>query len=535
MFKNPPTQQTPTLDPRFARRRTRSLIAMLSVASSLATSAALADAPYLRAPTPITDSQGRVQVIIDFKDDAHLRYPGIVPAPLTVQEAALGKTLKFIQKPQTNALIAEYEATYNISRVRMTSWVGNSMTAFAAPSTIKRLLLDARVKQVSDDYYVEQSSPTPPTWYPISGDVESGWNQVAVNAKTYNNNTNTLRKIYIIDAGVALHADLPTMIRLNVACNGGANCNSTDYPLVGCYGHATHVAGIVGAIANSGNGVKGIYGGFPNMVSLAVTERSAANTANCGDVIAASGVANSLDYVYWDATQNNPYKIAHIATMSINTGGAQYVTENAPGANWNRIKTVATTIWANGIPLIPGVFFVQSSGNVNPVSSQTDACFRAYRPDFGLPAAVEDGVMVVGAVHHNGHAVVLSELFSGTYPSDPPLAGSEYYSTGGPCVDVWAPGNLVPSLWGEHVAANDHFTVWPTQYTGVLLSGNQGWAFLSGTSMAAPHVAAAAAWLADSQGLTSSSAIETAVRANSYQFNGNLDSFGLPVNMIQLP
>lgn len=53
--------------------------------------------------------------------------------------------------------------------------------------------------------------------------------------------------------------------------------------------------------------------------------------------------------------------------------------------------------------------------------------------------------------------------------------------------------------------------------------------------MAAPHVAAAAAWLADSEGLTTSGAIEAAVRANSYQFNGNKDSFGLPVNMIQLP
>lgn len=100
---------------------------------------------------------------------------------------------------------------------------------------------------------------------------------------------------------------------------------------------------------------------------------------------------------------------------------------------------------------------------------------------------------------------------------------------------MWAPGNLIPSLWGEHAAGNDHFTVWPTQYTGVLLSGNQGWAFLSGTSMAAPHVAAAAAWLADSEGLTTSGAIEAAVRTNSYQFNGNKDSFGLFVNMIQLP
>lgn len=393
---------------------------VLTVVSALSiTTLASAQAPYVRADKPISDSQQRVRVIIDFEDDAHLRFPGTDPAPLSVLDSVSGKTLKFEHKPRTHALVAEYEATYNILRVGMTSWVGNSMTAFVAPNTIKLLLGDARVKQVSDDFYVEQSAPTPPTWNPIPGDIESGWNQVAVKAKTYDTNTNTLRKIYIIDGGVALHADLPTMTRLNVACSGGANCPTTSYPLVGCYGHATHVAGIVGAIANTGNGVKGIYAEFPNMVSLSVSERSSTNTADCGDVIAASGVANSLDYVYWDATQNNPYKIAHIATMSINTGGTQYVNEGSQGANWNRVKTVATSIWANGVPLIPGVFFVQSSGNVNPVSSQKDACFRAYRSDFGLPAAVEDSVMVVGAVHHNGHAVVLSETFSGTYPSSP--------------------------------------------------------------------------------------------------------------------
>ena len=41
--------------------------------------AALARAPYLKADKPITDEQGRIQVIIDFTNDAHLKYPGTLP------------------------------------------------------------------------------------------------------------------------------------------------------------------------------------------------------------------------------------------------------------------------------------------------------------------------------------------------------------------------------------------------------------------------------------------------------------------------
>ena len=62
-----------------------------------------------------------------------------------------------------------------------------------------------------------------------------------------------------------------------------------------------------------------------------------------------------------------------------------------------------------------------------------------------------------------------------------------------------------------------------------------GWAFISGTSMAAPFVAAAAAWLADQYGITTPSALEIAVRKYSFQFNSNTDAAGYPVNIVQLP
>jgi subtilisin family serine protease len=54
-----------------------------------------------------------------------------------------------------------------------------------------------------------------------------------------------------------------------------------------------------------------------------------------------------------------------------------------------------------------------------------------------------------------------------------------------------------------------------------------GWAFLSGTSMAAHHVAAAAAYLADAYNVTNSQALEELVRQFLLQVSG--------VNIVQSP
>ena len=113
-----------------ARRRTRTLIAMLSVASSLASFAALAEAPYLQAAQPITDTQGRVQVIIDFRDDAHVSYAGESPLPV---RPAPGVTPAFFHQPRVLNLVADYETRYGFVRLGITSWVGNSVGAFLTP------------------------------------------------------------------------------------------------------------------------------------------------------------------------------------------------------------------------------------------------------------------------------------------------------------------------------------------------------------------------------------------------------------------
>ncbi len=53
--------------------------------------------------------------------------------------------------------------------------------------------------------------------------------------------------------------------------------------------------------------------------------------------------------------------------------------------------------------------------------------------------------------------------------------------------------------------------------------------------MASPHIAGAAAYLADAFNLTTPAAIEGKVRSYMARYNNNTDAAGRPVFMVQLP
>ena len=62
---------------------------------------------------------------------------------------------------------------------------------------------------------------------------------------------------------------------------------------------------------------------------------------------------------------------------------------------------------------------------------------------------------------------------------------------------------------------------------------HEGWAHLSGTSMAAPHVAAAAAYYIDKYGLTTPAQVEQMLRSTATGSPGNT-SLPSGLNMVQL-
>ena len=560
-----PPPRTPKRQVTELKRCAANVLGVITLFAAAALSAtALARAPYLKADKPIIDDQGRVQVIIDFTDDAHLLFAGrlpILPArAASAAEASTTKPIEFFHTEKALALVAEFEKRYGFNRIGMTSWVGNSVTTAIPVDVIETLRTEKLVKQISQDENHKFSSvqtnvmPSGGWANTAIGNEWTSWGHQAVNGKVFTtqNNLGIGRKIYIIDSGVAYHDDLPTMTRLNVTCGLSGACNiisPTLYPLVGCYAHATHVAGIIGATANNDKTIRGAYAGFPNMVSLAVTRRTpggldCADSSDPDDPAApSSNIGYALDYIAFDATQNNPNRLVNIATMSINAGGAAYNNGN-PGPNWAKVKSLTTTIWAYGSPEQPGVFFVQSAGN-GPANNVSDGCFYAYQPGLFSAALPDDGVMVVGASHANGGAVTSDRpysKFTSPFNNEPTLlyplipqsstaTSSTQFSYDSQCVDIWAPGNLILSLWGIHAnIITNNITLASAGYSGsvstpiygsynangTLVPSNttQGWAFLSGTSMAAPFVAAAAAWLADTYGYSTPGALEQAVRSN---------------------
>jgi hypothetical protein len=431
--------------------------------------------------------------------------------------------IDFFHRPRVLALVADYEARYGFARTGMTSWVGSSVTAYLTAAQIASLRGDPLVMQIADDTRAEFSSfPSDST----SGGETTSWGHHAVTGKsTYS----TGRKIYVMDTGVADHDDLLSVVdRVNVACGAG-NCHTSSpstYPTVGCYAHSTHVAGIASAAGGNSKGTKGVYAGV-DIVSVAVLSRSGGSL--CGDPYTASSTTfgYALDYAYMDTLYNNPYTLVNIANISANPAGLPY-----GGVNWSKAQQLVTPDVVSvyvGCPYpdctyeeshedytYAGVFLAQSAGNDDSSGTCYNNTPRHYMPASTGAADAYDGIMVVGAIDISGAPV--DSYFSATVPSG--LTGTPAASNYGNCVDIWAPGDAIYAEWGDF--GSD--TVVGTTYSNV--------ASISGTSMSAPHVAAAAAFYADIYNLGTPSAIEQSIRSNWTTLGSDRSS--TTVHMVQL-
>ena len=488
--------------------------------------AACAAAPYARTDQPFVDSNGRTRVVIDFLPGVERTYPDAVKrAPRTKQNDD-GQKIEFFHRPQVEALVADFEQRYEFQRTGMTSWVGSSVTAFLSSDQVERLLQDPLVRQISDDTHVEFSS------FPYSDSTSGGettsWGHQAVTGKT--KTVSNSRKIYVIDSGVADNDDLLSVSdRVNVACGvGGCHLSSpSTYPTVGCYAHSTHVAGIATASGGNSKGTKGVYAGV-NVVSVAVLSRSGGSM--CGDsaTISSTAYGYALDYAYMDTLYNNSSTLVNIANISANPVAMYY-----HDANWYKAQELVTPNSVEvyvGCGVQPectyeelhqdfpyaGVFIAQSAGNNDGDGTCSNNSPRHYMPAASGAADPYDGIMVVGAIDQSGATV--DGYFSATTPSG--LTGLPQGSNYGNCVDIWAPGD---AIYAERGAFSGD-TLVGTTYSNI--------AAISGTSMAAPHVAAAAAYYADLYSLGTPSAIEQTIRANLTTLGSDRSSTA--VYMVQL-
>ena len=252
--------------------------------------------------------------------------------------------------------------------------------------------------------------------------------------------------VAVVDSGVNYQTDLYSVMGANrvvasVAYNDGYNTSTFDG-----YGHGSHVAGIIGG---NGRMAAGRYLGVAPQVNIV-------NVKVSDDLNMGAGTARSVvQGLQWILDNRAAYNI-RVVNISINSAVAE-------SYHTNPINAAVEVLWFNGIVV------VVSAGN-----SGNGALY---------PPANDPFVITVGAVDDKGTASLADDIVA---------SFSAYGRTSDGIVkpDLVAPGRNIVSLLGNMGMGL------PAAYPGNLVrAGDATYFRMSGTSMAAPMVAGAAALL----------------------------------------
>ena len=460
---------------------------------------------------PITNKQNQTLYIVDLKDGTDLAFPDARGADKTESDKS-----KFQPRhgDRVKNMVEAFQTDYAFDYYDMTSWVGLSFTTYLNEGQLQKIRRDARVSMVTEVTTVEFSqasppwsnSPNPPGNTPNPAPANffntagggwpiDSWGRIAVNGKVSTAAAKT--RVYVLDAGVGNHVDLNVISRVNPSCStSGTNC--IGLPSIGCYSHATHVAGIIGAKDNA-LGVRGVNAGAPIVSVSFMPYNNVANTCVDYDPAATlttltNNLVAGLDWIKSDLASNS---VGRVGVVNISANGTVFLQPSVVSKMYAMTQPIYV-FWPAFKRIDAFAFISQSAGN-----RAQDACNFSYAPA-GSPsqASTSDGIMVVGAHDAFGNTSGAFNLNNSN------LASAEAGSNYGSCVDVWAPGHDIYSSWGDS-----------TQLGNGTIYNN--YARLSGTSMAAPHIAGIAAWLAETYNPASPSALETLLR-NSMNSAGRI-------------
>ena len=290
-----------------------------------------------RSASPIKDSSGRVEMIVDFNfdPDADTEFDeSITDAEYKPWAGHRTKSIKFLN---------QFQKQYGVERSGMTSWTTTSMTAYVTSEQFDAMTRDKRVSLATENEVQTYSSFFVASDAIVSGSTgeSSSWGWQLTTNNTPLSADSSQRLVYVIDAGIADHADLNVYKRTNVACGTGAeNCSdgtSTDqFPVVGCYPHATHVAGIIGAIGGNATTNIGVYAGV-KLVSVGVQYASANDdlgkcaTFNSPKIVPGTATVSTIGYALDWIRKSTLLRVQSlgdtrvpIVSMSINSGQIGY-------------------------------------------------------------------------------------------------------------------------------------------------------------------------------------------------------------------
>jgi len=250
---------------------------------------------------------------------------------------------------------------------------------------------------------------------------------------------------------------------LNIA--GGTNC-STGGSFNDGNGHGTHVAGTIGAI-NNATGVVGVAPGIP-IYSVRVLDNRGNGTF--------SSIACGVDWVTANAAALN-IKVANLSLEGAGTDDGNCGNSNGDALHRSICGSVAA-----------GVTYVVAAGNDNRDLATI------------VPASYDEVLAVTAVADYNGQpgGGAAATCRAGTDDS----AASDFSNFAGPADEghtIAAPGVCITSTWK-----------------------GGGYSTISGTSMASPHVAGAAA-LCIAKGLCSGT---PATIINQLRSDASLQPFG---------
>lgn len=280
------------------------------------------------------------------------------------------------------------------------------------------------------------------------------------------NDTRVNVDVAVIDTGIASHPDLNVYRSVNCTSLlpiGTPSCRSTS-PADG-NGHGTHVAGTIGALDNS----IGVVGVAPGARLWGVKVLSDQGSGFLSSIIA------GVDYVTRNASS------IEVANMSLGGSGSDDGKSCAQTTDAYK-KAICNSVAA-------GVTYAVAAGN-----ETADAATS-------VPAAYDNVITVSALADFNGQPGG-GAASTCRADVDDTLADFSNY---GADVDIIAPGTCITSTW-------------PTALNGT------GYNTISGTSMASPHVAGAAAlYKAKNPGATPAQVRQALINAGTSNWDNSDD------------